>query len=96
MDRVAERNFRRGNLDIIEPGDQPLASGEERVLVGERQFVREQHPLVGDRNHVVVEGAGGDRLLRLLGKDHPVGVEAVPPRNGARRLEVLARGKRSA
>ena len=38
-------------------------------LVGEGLFVREQHPLVGDRDDVVVERARRDRLLGLRGEN---------------------------
>ena len=53
--------------------------------------MREQHALVGDRDDVVVERAGGDRFLRLLGEDRPLGIEPVQPRDRLRRLDMLAR-----
>ena len=58
--------------------------------------MREQHALVGDRDDVVVEGAGGDRLLGLLDEDRSLGVEPVAPGDRLRRFDVLARGKGAA
>ena len=51
----------------------------------------EQHALVGDRYHVIVEGAGGDRRFGLLGEDHAIRIEAVQPGDRARGLDMLAR-----
>ena len=48
------------------PGSSRSQRRVEAGLVGERLLMGEQHMLVGDRDDVVVEGAGGDRLLRLL------------------------------
>ena len=90
-DGVGERHVGRGNLDIVEAGNAALAARDQRRLVGEGLFMREQHALVGDRNDVVVERAGGDRLFRLLDEDRPLGIEPVQPGDRLRRLEVLAR-----
>jgi hypothetical protein len=43
-----------------------LACAEQGLLVGERLLVCEQDAFVGDRDDVVVERAGGNRLFRLL------------------------------
>ena len=42
---------------------------------------------------IVMEGACGDRFLRLGGKQGSGRVEAMKPRYGARRLDMLARGE---
>ena len=54
---------------------------EQRLLVGERLLVREQHMFVGDRDDIVVERAGGDRLVRLADEDRAFGIEAMVPRD---------------
>jgi hypothetical protein len=41
--------------------------------------VGEEHAFVGHRNYIVVEGARGDRFLRLLREDRPLGIEPVQP-----------------
>ena len=58
--------------------------------------MREQNALVGDGDHVVVERARGDRLLRLLREDDPLRVEEVQPRDGPGRLDMLPRGESAA
>ena len=58
--------------------------------------MREQHPLVGDRDDVVVERARRDRLLGLRGEDRAPGIEAVAPRDRFRRFDMLAGRKGAA
>ena len=53
--------------------------------------MREQHALVGDRDDVIVERAGGDRRFGLLDEQGALGIEPVQPGDRLRRLEMLAR-----
>ena len=93
FDSVRERHLGVGHLDIFEPRHHPLASRQQPHLVGEGLFVSEQHTLIGDRDDIVVERTGGDRFLRLLGKNGALRVQPMPARDCSRRLDMLPRGK---
>jgi len=58
--------------------------------------MREQHPAIGDCYHVVVEGAGGDRLLGLLDEQGAGRIELVVARHRLARLDMLAGGEGAA
>ncbi len=50
----------------------------------------EQYSLVGDRDHVIVEGARGDRFVRLGDEQGALGVEVVAAGDRLARLDMLA------
>ena len=87
---------RRGTSTYSKPGTSCSQRSTQRALVGERLLVREQHALVGDGDHIIVECAGGDRIFRLLGENGALGIEPVQPRNRFRRLDMLPRRKGAA
>src|SRR3546814_9573967 len=64
-------------LDDLDLGHRRAQIIVEPVLVGEGLFVREQHAFVGDRDDIVVERARRDRLLGLLRKQRPCGIDTV-------------------
>ncbi len=53
----------------------------------------EQDRPVGHCNHVIVEGAGGNRFLALRREDRPGRVESMEPSDRPRRLDMLPRRK---
>ena len=55
--------------------------------------MREEHPFIGDGDHVIVEGAGGDRFFRLLDEEAAGRVQAMQPRHRLARFDMLARGE---
>ena len=73
-----------------------MADRDQRLLVGEGLFVREQHPLVGDRDDIVVERAGSDRVFGLLREDRPLRIEAMEPGDGPGGLDMLPGRERAA
>ena len=94
-DRVGERHVGRRHLDIFEARHQPLARGDQRVLVGEGLLVREQHALVGDGDDVIVERAGGDRFLAIARRrSSRSGSSRCSRAIALRRLDMLARRER--
>ena len=56
---------------------------DELVVIGEGAFVREQHGAVGDRDDIVVECAGGNRIVGLLCEQGASGYDTVEPCDGA-------------
>src|SRR3546814_8949370 len=77
-------------LDDLDLGHRRAQIIVEPVLVGEGLFVREQHAFVGDRDDIVVERARRDRLLGLLRKQRPSGIDTVAARERGACLAVLA------
>ena len=51
----------------------------------------EQHPFIGDRDDIIVEGASSNRLFRLLDEKGASWIEAVQSGDGAARFDMLAR-----
>ena len=60
-------------------GDGVAATGgqrrDQRILVGKGLFMRKQQRSVGDRDHIIVERTGGDRLFGLLGEQRSRRIE---------------------
>ncbi|SUJ15398.1 Uncharacterised protein [Sphingomonas paucimobilis] len=56
----------------------------------------EQHPFIGDRDHIIVESAGRDRGLGLAGEEHAVGRQAMRARHRLTGFAMLARWERAA
>ncbi len=79
------------HLDDLDVGKARAQALIKRGRIGERALMREQHPTIGDGDHVIVEGAGGDGLGRLPGEQHPVGVEPMQARDRFAGLTMLAR-----
>jgi hypothetical protein len=95
-DRRVEADAGRRHLDDLDRGQLREERGVERVLVGKGALVGEEHGLVGDGDDIVVEGAGGDRLLRLGDEQDVVGAQPVEPGDGSAGLTVLAGGEGAA
>ena len=53
----------------------------------------EENTFIGDCNDIIVEGPGSDRDFGLLDEEGALRIKPVRPRNGFRRLDMLARGK---
>ncbi len=60
--------------------------------IGKRTLMREQHAPIGDRDHIIVERAGRNRLGILLDEHRARRVESMPARDDGAGLFVLARG----
>ena len=95
-DRVRQADRAGRHLDDLDLGQQAPQLGVEAGAIREGLLVREQDMLVGDRDDVVVEGAGGDRRFGLADEQGARRIEPVQPRDRAAGLAMLADGKGAA
>lgn len=88
--------MRSGHLDDFHLGHEAAQVGKERLRLGKGLFMGEQHPFIGDRDHIIVESAGRDRGLGLAGEEHAVGRQAMRARHRLTGFAMLARWERAA
>lgn len=93
---VGQADLRSGHLDDFHLGHEAAQVGKERLRLGKGLFMGEQHPFIGDRDHIIVESAGRDRGLGLAGEEHAVGRQAMRARHRLTGFAMLARWERAA